>query len=65
MVAGDALIGVVVALLVMSFPAYKTFYEDHGGMWDSLTGSFGPWLALILFFGLMLVLTRMAFGKKK
>jgi putative OPT family oligopeptide transporter len=65
MVAGDALVGVVVALMVMSWPVYKAFYEAHGGQSDSLTGAFGPWLALILFGGLMLIMARKAFGKNK
>ena len=65
MVAGDALIGVTTALLVASFTSYADYYDSHAGMLESLTGSFGIWLTLILFAAMMVVLARMAFGGKK
>ncbi len=61
MVAGDALIGVVVAFMIGSWGAYETFYNAHEGMADTLTGSFGPWLALIAFGLLTVLLARLAF----
>ena len=65
MVAGDALIGVATALLVASFGTYAGYYDRHAGVLDSLTGSFGPWLTLILFGGMMVLLARVAFGGGK
>ncbi|UCG62534.1 MAG: oligopeptide transporter, OPT family [Candidatus Zixiibacteriota bacterium] len=67
LVAGDALIGVVVAFMIGSWGAYEAFYDRHDGMMDTLTGSFGPWLSLLCFFGLAAVLAHLAwrgFGKK-
>ncbi len=67
LVAGDALIGVAVAFMIGSWGAYEAFYDNHDGMMATLTGSFGPWLSLICFFGLAAVLAHLAwrgFGKK-
>ncbi|UCE25272.1 MAG: oligopeptide transporter, OPT family [Candidatus Zixiibacteriota bacterium] len=67
LVAGDALIGVVVAFMIGSWGVYERFYDSHDGMMATLTGSFGPWLSLICFFGLAAVLGHLAwrgFGKK-
>ncbi|MFH0931859.1 MAG: OPT/YSL family transporter, partial [Candidatus Zixiibacteriota bacterium] len=47
LVAGDALVGVLIAFLIASMPSYATFWESHEAV--SLSGSFGPWLALICF----------------
>jgi putative OPT family oligopeptide transporter len=47
LVAGDALVGVLIAFLIALIPSYATFYESHEAL--SLSGSFGPWLALICF----------------
>jgi membrane protease YdiL (CAAX protease family) len=47
LVAGDALVGVMIAFLIALIPSYATFYESHEAV--SLSGSFGPWLALICF----------------
>ncbi len=55
LVAGDALVAVISAFLISSWGGYRTFFDGHEGMMDSLTGSFGPWLALIAF-GLLAVL---------
>ncbi len=61
LVAGDALIGVTVAFMIGSWGAYAAFYDGHEGMMNTLTGAFGPWLALILFGGLIATLAHMAF----
>lgn len=66
-VAGDALIGVVVAFMIGTWGAYEHFYDAHDGMWQTLTGSFGPWLSLIAFGLLALILGRLAwrgFGRR-
>jgi putative OPT family oligopeptide transporter len=47
LVAGDALIGVSIAFLIALWGKYREFYEAHEAV--SLSGSFGPWLALIAF----------------
>jgi putative OPT family oligopeptide transporter len=66
LVAGDALIGVTVAFMIGSWTAYENFYTEHEGMMDTLTGAWGPWLALVAFFSLALILTLVAFrGSKK
>jgi len=66
MVAGDALVGVVVAVLIGSWGAYATFYDSHYGQWITLSGEYGPYLALILFATLTGILAHMAFkGFKK
>ena len=61
MVAGDALIGVLVAFLIGSWGVYEVFYTEHEGMLDTLTGSYGPWLGLVAFGLLALTLARLAF----
>ncbi len=66
MVAGDALVGVLVAFMIGSWAGYAGYYDSYEGMMNSLSGSFGPWLALILFGGLAIFMYRMAtkgFGK--
>ncbi|MBD3402206.1 oligopeptide transporter, OPT family [candidate division GN15 bacterium] len=65
LVAGDALIGVAVAFLIGSWMSYADFYDSHEGMMNTLTGSFGPWLSLIMFAALMFLLARFALGGKK
>jgi uncharacterized oligopeptide transporter (OPT) family protein len=69
MVAGDGLVGVIVAFMVGSSGVggkYFNFYDEHGGMMDSLSGAFGPWLAIILFGLMAAILAHMAFrGLKK
>ncbi|MBN2227538.1 MAG: oligopeptide transporter, OPT family [candidate division Zixibacteria bacterium] len=59
-VAGDAIIGVVTALLIVVSTGYREFFDGHEGMNASLTGAFGPYLSLIAFFGLALMLYFMA-----
>jgi len=64
LVAGDALVGVLVAFLIGSWAAYAEYYDKHEGMLNSVTGAFGPWLALLLFAGLAAVLFRSALKGK-
>jgi putative OPT family oligopeptide transporter len=59
-VAGDALIGVVVAFMIGSWGAYAGFYDAHEGMMNTLTGNVGPWMSLAMFVGLMLLLAAFA-----
>ena len=66
MVAGDGLVGVIVAFMVGSLGGDRIFYNDHGGMFSSLSGDYGPWLAIILFGLLAATLAHIAFkGAKK
>jgi uncharacterized oligopeptide transporter (OPT) family protein len=66
LVAGDALIGVTVAFLIGGWATYANFYDGHQGMWGTLTGSFGPYVALAFFAILATVLASVAFrGLKK
>ncbi len=65
LVAGDALVGVLIAFLIASIPSYATFWESHEAV--SLSGSFGPWLTLICFAIIMFLLwnsTRLSRSKK-
>jgi putative OPT family oligopeptide transporter len=61
MVAGDGLVGVIVAFMVGSWGAYRTFYNDHGDMLESLTSGWGPVVALVLFGLMTAVLAHVAF----
>ncbi len=60
-VAGDALIGVLVAFMIGTWTSYADFYDGHDGMMNTLTGAFGPWMSLIAFAGLCTILGWMAF----
>ncbi|MEE8576051.1 MAG: oligopeptide transporter, OPT family [candidate division Zixibacteria bacterium] len=64
-VAGDALVGVAVAFLIGSWATYADYYDGHEGMMNTLTGSFGPWLSLMMFVGLALLLFKVAWYKGK
>ncbi len=65
LVAGDALIGVAVAFLML-WPRYAGFYDAHEGMWNTLTGSVGPYLSLAMFALIALILwNRAAWNSKK
>jgi hypothetical protein len=55
LVAGDALIGVGVAGLMVN-GAYKVFYDSHAGMWGALSGAAGPYISLVAFAGVTLTL---------
>ena len=59
-VAGDAIIGVITALLIVVSTNYRGFFDSHEGMNHSLTGTFGPYVSLLAFFGLALMLYFMA-----
>jgi uncharacterized oligopeptide transporter (OPT) family protein len=60
LVAGDALIGVAVAFMIGGWPSYMEYYDAHEGMWNTVTGSFGPYLSLIMFAGLVVVVGILA-----
>lgn len=47
LVAGDALIGVIIAFVIAFWTKYRAFYELHEEA--PLTGSIAPWLALFAF----------------
>lgn len=66
LVAGDAIVGVVTAFIIVSWTDYRAFFDGHEGMMESITGSFGPWLALLAFAGLGVLYFFIArqFGKK-
>ncbi|MEW5994494.1 MAG: oligopeptide transporter, OPT family [Candidatus Zixiibacteriota bacterium] len=55
LVAGDALIGVAVAFLML-WPKYADFADSHEGMLSTVTGSAGPWISLVMFALLAIVL---------
>lgn len=63
LVAGDALIGVLVAGVIAAWTGYRSFYESHEAV--ALVGSFGPWLSLIAFVGLWLFFWRMTKAPRK
>jgi len=68
LVAGDALIGVAVAFMIGLWPTFADFYDGHDGMMNSLSGSWGPWVALVLFGLMTATLAHMAFkgmGRKR
>jgi len=56
LVAGDALLGVIIAFIIAFFPAYRAFYEAHEEL--SLSAAYGPWISLVAFFGLSYLLYR-------
>ena len=56
LVAGDALIGVLIAFLVAFYAKYRAFYELHEE--TALSGSIAPWLALLGFAVLGIFLWR-------
>ncbi len=47
LVAGDALLGVMVAFVIAFSGGYRAFYEGHEAV--SLTGMYGPWVSLFAF----------------
>ena len=55
------MIGVAVAFMML-WPTYAGFYDAHEGMWNTLTGSVGPWLSLAMFALIALVLWNRAYG---
>jgi putative OPT family oligopeptide transporter len=56
LVAGDALLGVVVAFIIAFSSGYRTFYEAHEEL--SLTAAYGPWISLVAFAGISYLLYR-------
>ncbi len=54
LVAGDALLGVIIAFIIAFSTSYRAFYEGHEEV--SLTGAFGPWVSLVAFGALTLML---------
>lgn len=66
LVAGDALMGVMVAFLIGLFEgSYGKYYDAHDGATTSLSGELGPILSIVLFAALAVVLYRQMMGKKK
>ncbi|MFZ5979471.1 MAG: OPT family oligopeptide transporter, partial [Candidatus Zixiibacteriota bacterium] len=65
LVAGDGVIGVVVAFMIGLWGSYAKFYDAHTSMLGSLTGAFGPWLALLVFALLTAILAYLSFKKGK
>jgi putative OPT family oligopeptide transporter len=65
LVAGDSLIGVLLAFLVGGWSAYGEFYNAHGDQGTSLTTTMGPWLSIILYVALAAYLYYVTIGGKK
>jgi putative OPT family oligopeptide transporter len=56
LVAGDALLGVIIAFGIAFSEGYRTFYESHEEV--SLTGTYGPWISVFAFVLICLMLYR-------
>jgi putative OPT family oligopeptide transporter len=56
LVAGDALLGVGIAFVIILSSRYKDFYDAHEEL--SLTGAWGPWVSLVAFAGICYMLYR-------
>jgi putative OPT family oligopeptide transporter len=56
LVAGDALIGVLIAFIIAFSSGYRAFYESHEEL--SLSGIYGPWISLALFAAIVFMLYR-------
>jgi putative OPT family oligopeptide transporter len=56
LVAGDALIGVLIAFVIAFSSGYRAFYESHEEV--SLSGIYGPWLSLAVFAVIVFMLFR-------
>ena len=56
LVAGDALLGVVIAFIIAFSSSYRAFYEGHEEL--SLTGELGPWVSLAAFAAICFMLYR-------
>lgn len=65
LVAGDSLIGVLLAFLVGGWSWYGEYFNAHADQETSLTTSFGPILSVLLYVGLAILLYRMTIGGKK
>lgn len=60
LVAGDAIVGVATAGLIVGWNNYRTFFDSHEGMSNTLSGVFGPYLSLIAFAALGILFYFMA-----
>lgn len=56
LVAGDALLGVIIAFIIAFSSSYRAFYEAHEEL--SLTAAYGPWVSLVAFAGISFMLYR-------
>ncbi len=56
LVAGDALLGVIIAFIIAFSSSYRAFYEAHEEL--SLTAAYGPWVSLVAFVGISYMLYR-------
>ena len=56
LIAGDALIGVLIAFAIALWSGYRAFYEAHETA--PLAGTYGPWLSLLAFAGIAYMLYR-------
>lgn len=56
LVAGDALLGVMIAGIIAFSSGYRAFYEAHEEL--SLTAAYGPWVSLIAFAGMCYMFYR-------
>ena len=68
LVAGYSIIGVITAFILGASGSYMNFYDNHDSMFDRLSGSFSPYLSLILFALLTALLAHLAYkgmGRKK
>lgn len=61
LVAGDALVGVLVAFMIGGWVTYANFYDSHDGMMITLTKGFGPWLSLLAFASLAAIVGHLAY----
>ncbi|MBN1907321.1 MAG: oligopeptide transporter, OPT family [Deltaproteobacteria bacterium] len=60
LVAGDALVSVLVAFMIGTWTFYERYYDAHDGMMRTITGSLGPWISLVCFISLAAVLGHLA-----
>jgi putative OPT family oligopeptide transporter len=68
MVAGDAVIGVTVAFMIGLWPSYANYYDNPDGAFGLLASSWAPWITLVMFGLIALLLARLAFrglGEKR
>jgi len=61
LVAGYSIIGVVTTFMIGGWAGYANYYDSHDGMFEKLTGGFGPYLSLILFACLAALLAHLAY----
>jgi putative OPT family oligopeptide transporter len=56
LIAGDALVGVLIAFAIALWSGYRAFYEAHETA--PLAGTYAPWLSLVAFAGIAFMLYR-------